>query len=248
MATTQAPTANSTWKIDPSHSHVEFAVKHLMISTVKGRFADVEGQIMIVDGNPSASSVTATIKAASIDTRTEQRDEHLRSADFFDVAKYPEITFKSKRIAGDASEFMGHRRPDHPRRDQGDHARGDERRVRQGSVGRRAHRLQRQEQGSTAATSASLLESGDRDRWRRRRKRGEGLHRNRSGEGRGRTGRAFKSAWSPSRRCVFGAVSAYASRMRSTMVFSSGGGRVGCPAILSDPRREARNTGRGLRG
>jgi len=105
MATTQAPTANSTWKIDPSHSHVEFAVKHLMISTVKGRFADVEGLITIVEGNPSASSVTATIKAASIDTRTDQRDEHLRSADFLDAAQYPEITFKSKRIAGDASEF-----------------------------------------------------------------------------------------------------------------------------------------------
>jgi polyisoprenoid-binding protein YceI len=105
MATTQAPTANSTWKIDPSHSHVEFAVKHLMISTVKGRFADVEGLITIVEGNPSASSVTATIKAASIDTRTDQRDEHLRSADFLDAAQYPEITFKSKRIAGDTSEF-----------------------------------------------------------------------------------------------------------------------------------------------
>ena len=105
MATTQAPTANSTWKIDPSHSHVEFAVKHLMISTVKGRFADVEGQITIVGGNPSASSVTATIKAASIDTRTDQRDEHLRSADFLDAAQYPEITFKSKRSTGDASEF-----------------------------------------------------------------------------------------------------------------------------------------------
>ena len=105
MATTQAPAASSTWKIDSSHSHVEFAVKHLMISTVKGRFADVEGQIVIVNGNPSASSVTATIKAASIDTHTEQRDDHLRSADFLDVANSPEITFKSKRITGDKSEF-----------------------------------------------------------------------------------------------------------------------------------------------
>lgn len=105
MATSQAPSATSTWNIDPSHSHVEFAVKHLMISTVKGRFTDVEGQISIVEGNPSASSVTVAIKAASIDTRTDQRDDHLRSADFLEVARYPAITFKSTRITGDASEF-----------------------------------------------------------------------------------------------------------------------------------------------
>lgn len=105
MATSQAPTATSTWTIDPSHSHVEFAVKHLMISTVKGRFTDVEGKISIADGNPSASSASVTIKAASIDTRTDQRDDHLRSADFLEVARYPEITFKSTRITGDSSEF-----------------------------------------------------------------------------------------------------------------------------------------------
>jgi polyisoprenoid-binding protein YceI len=105
MATSQAGTATSTWNIDPSHSHLEFAVKHLMISTVKGRFTDVEGQISIVEGNPSASSVTVAIKAASIDTRTDQRDDHLRSADFLEVAQYPSITFKSTRITGDASEF-----------------------------------------------------------------------------------------------------------------------------------------------
>jgi polyisoprenoid-binding protein YceI len=105
MATTQAPATSSTWKIDPSHSNVEFAVKHLMISTVKGHFADVEGEIVIANGDPSRSSVSATLKAASIDTRTGQRDDHLRSADFLDAATFPEITFKSTRIAGDASEF-----------------------------------------------------------------------------------------------------------------------------------------------
>ncbi len=105
MATTQAPSASSIWNIDASHSHIEFAVKHLMISTVKGRFADVEGQLVIVDGNPSVSSVSAVIKAGTIDTRTGQRDDHLRSADFLDAANFPEITFKSARIEGDSSEF-----------------------------------------------------------------------------------------------------------------------------------------------
>jgi polyisoprenoid-binding protein YceI len=105
MASAQAPATTSTWKIDASHSHVEFAVKHLMISTVKGLFSDVEGEIVIVDGNPSESKVNAVIKTASIDTRTGQRDDHLRSADFLDVTKNPEITFKSTRISGDSSEF-----------------------------------------------------------------------------------------------------------------------------------------------
>ncbi|MEO6209531.1 MAG: YceI family protein [Gemmatimonadaceae bacterium] len=76
-----------------------------MISTVKGRFADVEGQLVIVAGNPSASSVSAVIKAGTIDTRTGQRDDHHRSADFLDAANFPEFTFKSTRIEGDSSEF-----------------------------------------------------------------------------------------------------------------------------------------------
>ena len=105
MATTQAPAATSTWKIDASHTLVEFAVKHLMISTVKGRFANVEGDIVIAQGDPAHSSVNATIKALSIDTRTGQRDDHLRSADFLNAANFPEITFKSTRIVGNVSEF-----------------------------------------------------------------------------------------------------------------------------------------------
>lgn len=105
MATAQAPTTTTTWKIDPTHSDVEFAVKHLMITTVKGRFSDVEGEIVIVPGNPSASTVSATIKAASIDTRAGQRDDHLRSADFLHAESFPEITFRSTRIAGDGSSF-----------------------------------------------------------------------------------------------------------------------------------------------
>jgi len=105
MATTQAPVTSTTWKIDPVHSNVEFAGKHLMISTVKGLFSDVEGEIVIADGDPSKSSVTASLEAASINTRTGQRDDHLRSADFLDAANFPKITFKSTRITGDSSDF-----------------------------------------------------------------------------------------------------------------------------------------------
>lgn len=105
MASTQAPASSSVWKIDPSHTHVEFAVKHLMISTVKGRFTDVEGEVGVVDGNPSASTVNAVLKTGSIDTRTGQRDDHLRSADFLDAGNFPEITFTSTRITGGDAEF-----------------------------------------------------------------------------------------------------------------------------------------------
>jgi polyisoprenoid-binding protein YceI len=105
MATTQAPARTTTWKIDPNHSTVEFAVKHLMITTVKGHFNELEGEIVTADGDPSRSSVTATIKAASIDTRAGQRDDHLRSADFLDAANFPELTFKSTRISGSGSEL-----------------------------------------------------------------------------------------------------------------------------------------------
>lgn len=105
MASTQAPAFSTTWKIDPTHSNVEFAVKHLMISTVRGSFSDIEGTITIVAGDPSKSSVNATIKAASIDTRTGQRDDHLRSADFLHAENFPSLTFASTRITGDTDEF-----------------------------------------------------------------------------------------------------------------------------------------------
>jgi len=90
----------SRWNIDPTHSTLEFSAKHMMITTVKGRFAQVEGAVEVDDASPAASSVEVTIPAASIDTRTEQRDEHLRSGDFLDVATYPTITFKSTGVKG----------------------------------------------------------------------------------------------------------------------------------------------------
>jgi polyisoprenoid-binding protein YceI len=103
----KAPTAGTrtTWKLDPSHTAIEFSAKHLMISTVKGRITDIEGTIYTDEKNPRNSSVEATLKAASLDTRTDQRDQHLRSADFLDVEKYPEIKFRSTRIEGDKDSF-----------------------------------------------------------------------------------------------------------------------------------------------
>ena len=97
MSTVTAPT-QTTWAIDPTHTNVEFSVRHLMIATVKGRFADVSGTIVTDDVDPTKTTVAVTINAASIDTRMPQRDEHLRSADFFDVEKFPTLTFKSRKV------------------------------------------------------------------------------------------------------------------------------------------------------
>jgi polyisoprenoid-binding protein YceI len=103
MTTAATPTSGTTttWTVDPVHSHVEFAVKHLMISTVRGRFGDIKGTVTYNEADPSKSKVDIEIGTSSIDTRTEQRDAHLRSADFFDVEKYPSMKFVSKRIEGD---------------------------------------------------------------------------------------------------------------------------------------------------
>jgi polyisoprenoid-binding protein YceI len=86
------------WKIDPGHSTVEFAVKHLMVTTVKGRFRTLDGSFIWDEAHPEASSVTVTIDASSIDTGNAQRDEHLRSGDFFDVERFPTITFRSTQV------------------------------------------------------------------------------------------------------------------------------------------------------
>ena len=105
VETAPAIGSKTTWKLDPSHTLVEFSAKHLMITTVKGRFTDVEGVIHAEDKDIKNSSVEATLKAATIDTRTEQRDNHLRSADFLDVENFPAITFKSTAIEGNKHEF-----------------------------------------------------------------------------------------------------------------------------------------------
>jgi polyisoprenoid-binding protein YceI len=95
------------WQIDAAHSNVEFAVRHLMISTVKGRFGDIVGAVTLDPENPDNSAIEVTLQTASVDTRQDQRDAHLRSADFFDAEKYPAITFRGTRVEGDTdSEFQ----------------------------------------------------------------------------------------------------------------------------------------------
>lgn len=96
------------YTLDPSHSSVEFIVKHMMISKVRGRFAKFQGQIDLLPGSDVPASISADIDVASIDTREEQRDTHLRSADFFDVEKHPHLTFKSTRIEGSPDDFKAY--------------------------------------------------------------------------------------------------------------------------------------------
>lgn len=87
-----------SWKIDSAHSHIQFSVRHMMISKVRGEFAEFGGAINFDEDNPEASTVHVEIDAASIDTGVEDRDNHLRSEDFLHVEEYPTITFDSKRV------------------------------------------------------------------------------------------------------------------------------------------------------
>jgi polyisoprenoid-binding protein YceI len=96
---TTAPAAVSTWKIDPVHSSAEFRVRHMMISNVRGHFTGVSGSLNYNEADAAQSKVGATIDAATVDTRDPQRDTHLKSAEFFDVEKFPTLEFRSSRIA-----------------------------------------------------------------------------------------------------------------------------------------------------
>jgi polyisoprenoid-binding protein YceI len=96
--TTPTAATTQTWAIDPAHSVVELAVKHMMFSTVKGRFRNVAGTVVLNEANLAESSVTAEIETASIDTGEAQRDGHLRSADFLDAETFPTISFRSTEI------------------------------------------------------------------------------------------------------------------------------------------------------
>lgn len=93
-----APAQSGTWQIDPMHSSAQFAVRHLGVSTVRGAFTKVSGSATYDPANPSKTTLTATIDANSVDTRVEMRDKDLRSPNFFDVQKYPTITFVSKQV------------------------------------------------------------------------------------------------------------------------------------------------------
>jgi polyisoprenoid-binding protein YceI len=88
----------STWTIDPSHTHASFTVRHMVISSVRGEFGKTAGTVKLDEKDPTKSSVEAVIETASINTREQKRDDHLRSPDFFDAEKNPKITFRSTQV------------------------------------------------------------------------------------------------------------------------------------------------------
>jgi len=110
LISTSSVAATTNWAIDPAHSSAGFKVKHMMISDVRGSFRDIQGTVVIDEDNLKNSRVDVEIAAASIDTGIQKRDDHLRSADFFDVANHPSLTFTSKRVTeikGDGFELVG---------------------------------------------------------------------------------------------------------------------------------------------
>ncbi len=96
---TAVSTETSTWNIDPVHSTAQFKVKHMMISNVKGEFTKITGKLELDESNITKSQVEAFIDATTINTREPDRDTHLKSADFLDVAKFPQLSFKSTQIS-----------------------------------------------------------------------------------------------------------------------------------------------------
>ncbi|GAA3675521.1 YceI family protein [Arthrobacter ginkgonis] len=92
------PSHAGRWRFDPSHTRIGFNARHAMVTKVRGAFNDIDGYVDVNVEDPSKSAVSLTVKVASIDTRNADRDQHLRTNDFFDAPKYPEITFTSTRI------------------------------------------------------------------------------------------------------------------------------------------------------
>jgi polyisoprenoid-binding protein YceI len=97
-ATSSAPGTVTTWNLDPAHSAAEFKVRHMMISNVKGKFSSLSGVLKLDETDYTHSEVEASIPVANVSTGDDQRDAHLKSADFFDTEKFPAITFKSTNI------------------------------------------------------------------------------------------------------------------------------------------------------
>ena len=97
MSQNESP-LNGEWQLDPSHTRIGFSARHAMVTTVRGSFNEIEGSFHADVDDMSKSHATIVLKTASVDTRNQQRDDHLRSGDFFDVEKWPEITFHSTQI------------------------------------------------------------------------------------------------------------------------------------------------------
>jgi len=102
----QSSTSTSTWTIDKNHSQVNFAIKHMGVSTVRGSISGVTGSVVWDDKDPSKASVEATIDATTVSTNNEARDKHLKSPDFFNVEKFPTLTFKSTSVSGASGKLQ----------------------------------------------------------------------------------------------------------------------------------------------
>ncbi len=157
----------TTWKIDTAHTQVNFSAKHMMVTNVRGTFHDVDGTIELDENDPTRSRGEFRVGAASVDTNFGARDTHLRSADFFDAERFPEITFVSTDVdAGRRRPLQRHRRPHDPRRHEAAHvrcrARGDrprhERRAPRGPVAPRPS--SRARTGASTGTSPSSRAAG----------------------------------------------------------------------------------------
>jgi polyisoprenoid-binding protein YceI len=103
-----AASAADKYMVDSGHSTVEFGVKHMVVTTVKGKFGEYAGHAMFDQDDPTKSTVEVTIKTASVDTDHGDRDDHLRGDDFFSAEKYPEIHFKSTKIVKDGDDYVAH--------------------------------------------------------------------------------------------------------------------------------------------
>lgn len=107
MGTALTPLTVGTWNVDPSHSSVGFTARHLMVSKVRGTFTSFSGAVVVAE-NPLASTVSASVDMASVNTGDANRDGHLQSPDFFDVAQFPTMTFATTSLEADGDDYLLH--------------------------------------------------------------------------------------------------------------------------------------------